>query len=314
VYDEESVIAVSGQVGIASNRSELELSYGAPKQSQSAYRFARSFPIMKLSSRKNFRKLASAFSAGRICSFLAVFSFGWFHDAGSRHCKGPITMKTIARVSGRGEGLKDPKLRVFVVDDDPSVRKSLATLLSTQEYAVEAFASAAEYLEHVPPSGPACLILDIRLPGLDGPALQKQLTQEGRLEQIVFITGHGNIPMGISAMKRGAVDFLPKPFSDDELLSAVAQALARSADHWKQRGDFAECRARLAKLTPREFEVMRLVIAGLLNKQIAGELGASVRTIKTHRSRVMDKMGVISVAELVIQAQKAGISPASSRP
>jgi FixJ family two-component response regulator len=222
-------------------------------------------------------------------------------------------MKT-ARVSGRGEVLEDPRRRVFVVDDDPSVRKSLATLLSTQEYAVETFTSAAEYLEHVPASGPACLILDVRLPGLDGPALQKQLTQEGRLEQIVFITGHGSIPMGISAMKRGAVDFLPKPFSDDELLSAVAQGLARSAHHWKQRGDFAECRARLAKLTPREFEVMRLVIAGLLNKQIAGELGTSVRTIKTHRSRVMEKMGVISVAELVVHAQRAGVSPASSCP
>jgi FixJ family two-component response regulator len=115
-------------------------------------------------------------------------------------------------------------------------------------------------------------------------------------------------------MKHGAVDFLPKPFSDDELLSAVSQALARSADHWKQRGDFAEYRARLAKLTPREFEVMRLVIAGLLNKQIAGELGTSVRTIKTHRSRVMEKMGVISVAELVVHAQRAGVSPASSCP
>jgi FixJ family two-component response regulator len=134
------------------------------------------------------------------------------------------------------------------------------------------------------------------------------------VEQIVFITGHGDIPMGIGAMKRGAVDFLSKPFSDDELLSAVAQALARSAEHWKQRGDVAESRTRLAKLTPREFEVMRMVIAGLLNKQIAAELGVALRTIKTHRSRVMEKMGVVSVAELVLRAQKAGVSPASSSP
>ena len=223
-------------------------------------------------------------------------------------------MKRIATVSGRTRGLKEPEGRVFVIDDDKSVRRSLATLLSAEDYVVKTFASAVEYLECVPPAGPACLVLDVRLPGLDGPTLQRQLTEEGRMEQIVFITGHGDIPMGISAMKRGAVDFLPKPFSDDELLSAVAQALARSAEHWKQRGDFAECRARLAKLTPREFEVMRLVIAGLLNKQIAGELGVAVRTIKTHRSRVMEKMGVMSVAELVIQAQKAGVSPASSSP
>jgi len=123
------------------------------------------------------------------------------------------------------------------------------------------------------------------------------------MEQIVFITGHGDIPMGIGAMKRGAVDFLPKPFSDDELLSAVAKALARSAE-------VAESRARLAKLTPREFEVFRLVIAGLLNKEIGAELGVALRTIKTHRARVMQKMGVVSVAELVGLAQKAGIAPA----
>jgi FixJ family two-component response regulator len=214
-------------------------------------------------------------------------------------------MKRIAKVSSRARGLNEPERRVFVVDDEPSIRKSLALLLSTEDYAVETFASAAEYLERVPPSGPACLVLDVRLPGLDGTALQRQLTQEGRVEQIVFITGHGNIPMGISAMKRGAIDFLPKPFTDEELLSAVALALARSAEYWKQRGELAESRARVAKLTPREFEVMRLVIAGLLNKQIAAELGVAVRTIKTHRSRVMEKN-----AELVIRAQKAGVAAA----
>jgi FixJ family two-component response regulator len=182
--------------------------------------------------------------------------------------------------------MKELEPRVFVVDDDQSVRTSLATLLAAEDYPVEIFASAGEYLARVPHPGPACLVLDVQLPGLDGLALQRQLTEEGRMEQIVFITGHGDIPMGIGAMKRGAADFLPKPFSDDELLSAVAQALTRSAENWQQRGEVAESRARIAKLTPREFEVFRLVIAGLLNKEIGAELGVALRTIKTHRARV----------------------------
>ena len=134
------------------------------------------------------------------------------------------------------------------------------------------------------------------------------------MEQIVFITGHGDIPMGINAMKHGAVDFLPKPFRDDELLSAVAQALTRSAEDCQQRVEVVESRARLAKLTPREFEVFRLVLAGLLNKEIGAELGVTLRTIKTHRARVMQKMGVISVAELVRLAQKAGVAAAPHGP
>jgi FixJ family two-component response regulator len=210
--------------------------------------------------------------------------------------------------------MKKLEPRVFVVDDDQSVRTSLANLLATEDYAVEVFASAAEYLARVPHLGPACLVLDVRLPGLDGLNLQRQLMEESRTERIVFITGHGDIPMGIGAMKRGAVDFLPKPFRDDELLSAVAQALARSAADWQQRGEVAESRARLAKLTPREFEVFRLVIAGLLNKEIGAELGITLRTIKTHRGRVMQKMGVVSVAELVGLAQKAGVAPAPHGP
>jgi FixJ family two-component response regulator len=210
--------------------------------------------------------------------------------------------------------MKELKPHVFVVDDDQSVRTSLANLLATEDYAVDIFASADEYLARVPYPGPACLVLDVRLPGLDGLALQRRLTEEGRLEQVVFITGHGDIPMGISAMKRGAADFLPKPFRDDELLSAVAKALARSAQNLQQRGEAVESRARLAKLTPREFEVFRLVIAGLLNKEIGAELGITLRTIKTHRARVMQKMGVVSVAELVRLAQKAGVAPAPHGP
>jgi FixJ family two-component response regulator len=191
--------------------------------------------------------------------------------------------------------MKELEPRVFVVDNDQSVRTRLANLLAREDYTVELFTSAEEYLARVPHSGPACIVLEVHLPGLDGLPLQRKLTEEGRLEQIVFITRHGDISMGVGAMKCGAVDFLPKPFKDDELLSAVAEALARSAE-------VAASRARLAKLTPREFEVLRLVIAGLPNKG----------TTKEHRARVMRKIGVLSVAELVSLAQKAGIAPAQT--
>jgi FixJ family two-component response regulator len=215
----------------------------------------------------------------------------------------PILCARPASAQVPARGMKELVPRVFVVDDDRSVRTRLANLLAREDYAVELFASADEYLAGVPHSGPACIVLEAHLPGLDGLALQQQLTEEGRIEQIVLISRHGDISMGIGAMKRGAVDFLPKPFRDDELLSAVALALARSAE-------VAKSRARLAKLTPREFEVFRLVIAGLLNKEIGAELGVTLRTIKTHRARVMQKMGVVSVAELVWLAQKAGVAPA----
>jgi FixJ family two-component response regulator len=210
--------------------------------------------------------------------------------------------------------MNDQRSRVFVVDDDRSVRTGLANLLESNDYTVETFASASEYLARGPHLGPTCLVLDVRLPGLDGLALQRQLTERGRLEQIVFITGHGDIPMGIQAMKRGAVDFLPKPFDDEALLSAVGQALGRSAETWRRRDELAQIRARISMLTPREFEVFRLVIAGLLNKQIAAELGSALRTIKTHRGRVMHKLGVESVAELVRLAQRAGVTPTSPGP
>jgi FixJ family two-component response regulator len=221
-------------------------------------------------------------------------------------------MNRIAAGGGNARGIKQREVRVFVVDDDQSVRMSLANLLTTEDYAVETFANAAEYLARVPHPGPACLVLDVQMPGLGGLALQQQLTEEGRTEQVVFITGHGDIPMGIGVMKRGAIDFLPKPFTDDELLSAVAQALARSAEDCRQRIEVLENRARLAKLTPREFEVFRLVIAGRLNKEIGAALGVTLRTVKTHRARVMQKSRVVSVAELVRLAQKAGVAPTES--
>jgi FixJ family two-component response regulator len=201
---------------------------------------------------------------------------------------------------------KELQPRVFVVDDDQSVRNGLSDLLATKNYQFEIFASAAEYLAREPHCGPGCIVLEAQLPEFDGLALQRQLTEEGRAEQIVFISRHGDLRMGIGAMKRGAVDFLPKPFRGEELLSAVAQALARSAE-------VAEGRARLAKLTPREFEVFRLVIAGLLNKEIGAELGVTLRTIKQHRARVMQKLGVVSVAELVRLALRAGVAPGHRR-
>jgi FixJ family two-component response regulator len=200
--------------------------------------------------------------------------------------------------------------RVFVLDDDQSVRTSLVNLLDSEGFSVEDFSSASEYLARQPFPGPSCLVLDVQLPGLDGFTLHKHLMQRGRLEEIIFITGHGDIAMGVQAMKNGAVDFLPKPFSDEALLQAVLQALARSAQNWQAREGTARIRARLATLTPREYEVFKLVIAGLLNKQIAAELGAAIRTIKTHRGRVMHKLGVASVADLVRLAQRTDVNPA----
>jgi FixJ family two-component response regulator len=205
--------------------------------------------------------------------------------------------------------MKDREPVVFVVDDDKSVRTSLSHLLESDGYTVESFVSAAEYLARNPHPGPACLILDVLLPGLDGLALQRKLEEQGRKEQIVFITGHGDIPMGVRAIKRGAVDFLAKPFQDDELLDAVSEAVARSAENWHTQDDVVQIQARIATLTARELQVFRLVIAGLLNKQIAAELGAALRTIKTHRGRVMHKLGVQSVADLVRLAGKAGVDP-----
>ena len=210
--------------------------------------------------------------------------------------------------------MNECRSHVFVVDDDPSVRVGLANLLESDGYIVETFPSAAEYMARGSHLGPSCLVLDVQLPGLDGLALQRQLAERGRMEQIVFITGHGDVPMAIQAMKRGAVDFLPKPFDDEAFLSAVGQALARSAEHWRTRAEEALIRARIATLTPREFAVFRLVIAGLLNKQIAAELGAALRTIKTHRGRVMRKLAVESVAELVRLAQSAGVTPTLPAP
>lgn len=194
------------------------------------------------------------------------------------------------------------------MDDDESIRNSLARLLRSARLPAEVFPSAQAYLDRPPHEGPSCLVLDVQMPGLDGLGLQQQLVH--RAVQIVFLTGHGDVPMCASAMKAGAVDFLTKPVDDEDLLAAVHRALARSAQLHQAAEERAVARARLEMLTPREFEVMQRVIAGRLNKQIADELGAAEKTIKIHRGRTMEKMGVTSVADLVRMAQAAGVVPA----
>jgi len=198
---------------------------------------------------------------------------------------------------------------VFLIDDDASVRRGVSRLLRSAGYNNEAFGSASDFLARDEHPGPACVIVDVRMPGINGMDLQDLLLQRRREEQLVFITGHGNISMCAQAMKAGAVDFLPKPFRDTELLKCVERALTRSAKQ-RQRGfEKTEARRLLDLLTPREFEVMQLVVMGKLNKQIAAELGTAEKTIKVHRGRVMKKLCIASVAELVRLVEIAQIAP-----
>jgi two-component system, LuxR family, response regulator FixJ len=199
---------------------------------------------------------------------------------------------------------------VCVVDDDQSVRRGLRRLFKSAGYAAETFASAEDYLAREIFEGSICLVLDVSMPGLKGPGLQEALEKRGACEQIVFLTGHGDVPTATRAMKKGAVDFLTKPFDDEELILAVKRALERAEEQLRRRGERREARRRINKLTPREFEVFRFVIIGLLNKQIAAELRTAEKTIKVHRGRVMQKLGVTSVADLVRISQRAGVSPA----
>src|SRR5213595_2954552 len=206
-----------------------------------------------------------------------------------------------------------PNSLVFAIDDDPSVRKGLTRLLRSAGYRNEIFASASDFLEREPHLGPACVIVDVRMPGINGIDLQETLIQRRREEQLIFITGHGDISMCAQAMKAGAVDFLPKPFRSDELLESVERALIRSAEQRRHAAEREEARRLLDSLTPREFEVMELVITGMLNKQIAGELGTAEKTVKVHRGRVMQKLDVTSVAELVRLVERAGIAAVANK-
>jgi FixJ family two-component response regulator len=206
----------------------------------------------------------------------------------------------------------DAEAMVFVVDDDAPMRESLQNLLRSVGLRVEAFASAQEFLRRPRPEGPGCLVLDVRLPGLSGLDLQQQLAQGDRDMPIIFITGHGDIPMTVQAMKAGAVEFLPKPFRDQALLDAVQHALARDRQAREQRAQSDALRRRYSALTPREREVMALVVAGLLNKQIAGQLGTSEAAVKVHRQHVMAKMAAGSLATLVRMADRLGIPTPTS--
>ena len=203
--------------------------------------------------------------------------------------------------------MSSPDPLVFVIDDDESVRKGLKRLLKLADYESEIFKSASAFLSRPPHPGPACVIVDVQMPGLNGLEFQETLIRRRREEQLVFITGHGNIPMCAQAMKAGAVDFLPKPFKPRELLRCVERALARSTEQRRRAGAKNEARRLLDSLTSREFEVMQLVITGMLNKQIGGELGITDATVKVHRGQVMQKLGVTSVAELLLLVQKAGV-------
>jgi FixJ family two-component response regulator len=196
---------------------------------------------------------------------------------------------------------------VFVVDDDEPMRRSLENLIRSVGLRVEAFATAQEFLRGERPNLPSCLVLDVRLPGLSGLDLQKRMAEANSEIPIIFITGHGDIPMTVQAMKAGAVEFLTKPFRDQALLDAIQQALERDRQARKQRADIEALRRRFDSLTPREREVIALVVAGLLNKQIAGELGTSEAAVKVHRQHVMEKMGADSLADLVRLAARLGI-------
>ena len=197
-----------------------------------------------------------------------------------------------------------PSSMVFVVDDDISVRESLELLIQNEGWQPKTFESAKEFLDYRCSLIPSCLVLDLSLPGLNGLELQKRVAVERAEIPIIFITGHGDIPKTVEAMKGGAVEFLTKPFNDEVLLTAIRRALERSRRALAHKVELQELRDRYASLTPREGQVMALVVSGLLNKQVAGELGISEKTVKAHRGQVMQKMKANSVADLVKMAEK----------
>jgi len=200
--------------------------------------------------------------------------------------------------------MTDAEPAVFIVDDDESVRKSLSRLLISAGHKIESFSSAIDFLKRAPYDGPACLLLDIRMPGLSGLELQEALVKSNRTLSIVFITGHGSVPLSVQAMKAGAVDFIEKPFEEQTLLDAVNLAIKKDRLAKQKLSELREIRKRVDALTPQERKVFTMVAAGMLNKLIAFEIGISERTVKAHRARVMQKMQAESLADLVRVAEK----------
>jgi FixJ family two-component response regulator len=205
--------------------------------------------------------------------------------------------------------MTEPNPTIFIIDDDASVRKSLSRLLRSAGYTTEAFASAEEFLARDHYGGIGCLLLDVQMPGLSGMDLQKELNKADYHMPIIFITGHGDIPMSVEAMKDGALDFLTKPFHDKELLQVIEKAIEKDTYVRAEYDEILDIRRRIERLTLRENEILGYVITGMLNKQIAFELGIAEKTVKVHRGRIMEKLCVASVAELVRLAEKAGIKP-----
>ena len=206
--------------------------------------------------------------------------------------------------------MTEPNPTIFVIDDDASIRKSLSRLLRSVGQTTETFASAEEFLGREHFNGIGCLILDVQMPGLSGMDLQVELNKADYHLPIIFITGHGDIPMSVEAMRKGAVDFLTKPFDDKELLQAVERAIEKGRQTRAEYDEILDIRRRIQLLTPREHDVLRQVIIGLLNKQIAWNLDIAEKTVKIHRGRIMEKLCVQSVADLVRLAEKAGVKPA----
>jgi RNA polymerase sigma factor (sigma-70 family) len=210
--------------------------------------------------------------------------------------------------------MTEPKPVVFVVDDDDSLRRGLEKLMRSVGLGVETFASAQELMRRLPPEGPACLVLDMRMPGMSGLELQQELEAAGLRLPVIFLTGHGTVPMSVRALKRGALDFLQKPVEDQVLVDAIHQALERDRQRWAREAEHRRLRQRADTLTAREREVCALVVTGLSNKEVATALGTSEKTVKIQRGRVMQKMSAASLVHLVRMADQLGLGPPTVKP